>query len=152
MRGSASGRPDRADSVQVIRLAIEGARSPNGPLVEIYRKVGCLAVEKMVCRSPQPMVDHSASLLAAIAVAINVPVQADSAMWGPVCPWNSDASATRKGVGLELGRLRFLGDSAVIFVGRSCGGRRGFWEGGMAVVRRVEGTWTFIRMRDTFIT
>jgi hypothetical protein len=140
------------DSVQLITLAVQGIHSPNGPLTEIDRKVGCLAIEKVFCRWPDPMVDHAPSLLSAISAVLNVPVQADSVTLGPECPWYSDLPATRHGVTLTVGRPQFLGDSVTIFVGRSCRGlRRGFSEGSMAVLRRAGGAWSFVGVRKSFI-
>ena len=143
-----------ADSVQVILLAVQGARSPNGPLTQIYPWVGCVAVERMMCRSPHPPGDHSASLISAVSAALNLPVARDSAQLKLQCPWRLAIPGARKGVGLEIGRVQFAGDSAVVFIGRSCSldNRRGFAEGGMAVLRRVDGAWKFVVMRDTFIT
>lgn len=141
-----------ADSVQLITLAVQGIHSPNGPLTEIDRNVGCLAIEKVFCRWPDPMVDHAPPLLSAVSAVLNVPVAADSVTLAPECPWYSDLPATRRGVRLTVGRLQFLGDSATIFVGRSCRGlRRGFSEGSMAVLRRVNGAWSFAGVPSSFI-
>ena len=153
-RPQPAGAQTLADSVQLITLAVQGIRSPNGPLIEIDRQVGCMAIEKKTfCRWPQPMMDHSVSLLSGLSAALNVPVEADSVTLVPECPWYSDLPGTRRGVSLSVGRLQFFGDSAIVFVGRSCRGlRRDFEEGGMAILRRVNGAWSFIIVRSSFIT
>jgi hypothetical protein len=143
------------DSVQLITLAVRGFRSPNGSLTEISRHVICFSFppRSNLCQSSQTSKYHPPSLLSAVSTALSLPAANDPDTTTLVCPWVRDPHAAHTGVSLGFGQLQFLGDSALIFVGRSCHGTRGaFFEGGFAVLRRMNGIWTFSVMRNGFIT
>jgi hypothetical protein len=144
-----AGAQTLADSAQLITLAVQGFRSPNGPVIEFSRRIPCGGfVER--CRTSQAPTNHSPSLVLALAKELSLPPAADS---GPVsCPWGG-GWGVRRGVVLELGQLRVKGDTASVYVELRCrGGRGAFFEGGVVSLGRKDGVWKVTGVSSHVIT